>query len=187
MTDYVHGHHESVLRSHRWRTAENSCGYLLSQLSPGMRLLDVGCGPATITADLAERLGPDGYVVGIDPSSAVIEAALAEHPDLDLRADDVFTFEPDDGGGFDIVHAHQVLQHLADPVGALAAMARLAAPDGLVAVRDSDYPAFFWEPADDGLDRWREIYLTVARQLGAAPDAGRRLLGWARAAGLHDV
>jgi len=69
---YTHGHHESVLRSHRWRTAENSCAYLLPQLRPDMTLLDVGCGPATITADLATRVAS---VVGIDPSSSVIEEA----------------------------------------------------------------------------------------------------------------
>jgi cyclopropane fatty-acyl-phospholipid synthase-like methyltransferase len=50
---YTHGHHDSVLRSHRWRTAETSAGYLLPYLRPGMRLLDVGCGPGTITIDLA--------------------------------------------------------------------------------------------------------------------------------------
>ena len=50
---YTHGHADSVLRSHRWRTAENSCGYLLDRLAPGLDLLDVGCGPGTITADLA--------------------------------------------------------------------------------------------------------------------------------------
>jgi 2-polyprenyl-3-methyl-5-hydroxy-6-metoxy-1,4-benzoquinol methylase len=57
---YTHGHHESVLRSHRWRTAENSAGYLLPFLSPGVELLDVGCGPGTVTADLAARSGPVG-------------------------------------------------------------------------------------------------------------------------------
>ena len=55
MTDevYTHGHHESVLRSHTWRTAENSAAYLVPALRPGMDLLDVGCGPGTITTDLA--------------------------------------------------------------------------------------------------------------------------------------
>jgi hypothetical protein len=46
---YTHGHHESVLRSHRWRTAENSAGYLLPSLRQGMAVVDVGCGPGTIT------------------------------------------------------------------------------------------------------------------------------------------
>src|SRR5919106_1649585 len=55
---YTHGHHESVLRSHTWRTAENSAGYLLPHLQPGMSLLDVGAGPGTITADLARLVEP---------------------------------------------------------------------------------------------------------------------------------
>ena len=53
---YSHGHAEAVLRSHRWRTAENSAGYLLPLLRPTDRLLDIGTGPGTITADLAARL-----------------------------------------------------------------------------------------------------------------------------------
>jgi SAM-dependent methyltransferase len=60
---YLHGHHDSVLRSHRWRTAENSAGYLLALLPADARVLDVGCRPGTITADLAARV-PDGQVTG---------------------------------------------------------------------------------------------------------------------------
>ncbi|MGJ3561711.1 hypothetical protein ACR6C2_39465 [Streptomyces sp. INA 01156] len=56
---YTHGHHESVLRSHTWRTAANSAAYLLGVLTPGMRILDVGCGPGTITADLAGLVPTD--------------------------------------------------------------------------------------------------------------------------------
>ena len=51
---YLHGHHDSVLRSHRWRTAENSAGYLIPHLAAGAEILDIGCGPGTITAGLAE-------------------------------------------------------------------------------------------------------------------------------------
>src|SRR6516164_2417703 len=71
---YTHGHHESVLRSHRWRTAENSAGYLLPHLRAGARLLDVGCGPGTITVDLARRVAP-GAVVGIEPAADVVADA----------------------------------------------------------------------------------------------------------------
>lgn len=178
MTTYTHGHQEPVLRSHRWRTAENSAAYLLPHLDAGDSLLDVGCGPATITADLAGRVGS---VVGIDPSAPVIAEAQASFPDLDLRVTDLFDLE----GTWDVVHAHQVLQHLGDPVAAVRAMAGLARR--LVAARDSDYPAFVWSPASSALDRWREVYLAVTRENGANADAGRHLLAWAHAAGLADV
>ena len=70
---YSHGHHNSVLRSHRWRTAENSAAYLLPRLKPADRLLDVGIGPGTITIDLAGRLS-EGSVVGIDSAPAAVAA-----------------------------------------------------------------------------------------------------------------
>ena len=74
---YTHGHHESVLRSHTWRTAENSAAYLLPHLRAGQTLLDVGCGPGTITADLALLVAP-GEVVGMDAAADVV-ARATEH------------------------------------------------------------------------------------------------------------
>ncbi|MGH3151677.1 MAG: class I SAM-dependent methyltransferase, partial [Streptosporangiaceae bacterium] len=105
-----------MLRSHRWRTAENSAGYLLPHLTSAARLLDVGCGPGTITADLAARAGE---VVAIDAAEDILGQARAE---ADQRGQANVTFQPGDvyhldfpDGSFDVVHAHQVLQHLSDP------------------------------------------------------------------------
>jgi SAM-dependent methyltransferase len=185
---YIHGHSDSVLRSHRWRTAANSAAYLLPHLADGQRLLDVGCGPGTLTVDLARHVGPSGAVVGVDLSESVIAEATA-HAAAE-EADGTVTFRTGDfrhldlaEGSFDVVHAHQVLQHLRDPVGALAAMRRLVRPGGIVAARDSDYGSFVWTPDDPRLDRWREIYLAVSDHNGAAADAGRWLLRWALEAG----
>ena len=58
---------------------------------------------------------------------------------------------------------------------------------GLVAVRDADYAAMTWYPLREELSRWLELYHQVARSNGGEPDAGRRLLSWARAAGFDDV
>lgn len=183
---YTHGHHESVLRSHRWRTAENSAGYLLPALRSGMRLLDVGCGPGTITVNLARLLEP-GRVVGVDTSADVIEVARSAAGESGLGN---LTFEIGDAyalpfadSSFDVVHAHQVLQHLTDPVAALRELRRVARPGGLVAVRDSDYAGKIWHPASPGLDDWLDLYHQVTTANHAEADAGRRLLSWALAAG----
>ncbi|MEJ7748226.1 MAG: methyltransferase domain-containing protein [Candidatus Limnocylindrales bacterium] len=187
---YTHGHHESVLRSHRWRTAENSAAYLLPHLAPGMSILDVGCGPGTITRDLASLVAP-GRVLGIDAApepltAARSDAAAAGIDNVEFALGDTYSL-PGDDGTFDVVHAHQVLQHLADPIAALREMARVCRAGGLIAVRESDYGAMTWFPDDPLLDRWLTVYHEVARANGAEPDAGRRLLSWAHAAGLIDV
>jgi SAM-dependent methyltransferase len=186
---YIHGHHASVLRSHRWRTAENSAAYLLPELRPGLALLDIGCGPGTLTADLAERVAP-GPVTAVDSAAGILPAARAEAAARGLavtvtQADAQALDLPD--GSFDVVHAHQVLQHLPDPVGALREMRRVCRPGGVVAVRDADYAAMTWFPEVPGLGEWLALYRRVARASGGEPDAGRRLVSWARAARFADV
>jgi SAM-dependent methyltransferase len=184
---YTHGHHESVLRSHKWRTAANSAAYLLPHLTPGTSILDVGCGPGTITTDMAEHVTP-GRVVGIDPSADVIEDARAAATSIDnveFRVGDIYDFGTTES--FDVVHAHQVLHHLPDPVGALRAMRGACKPGGIVAARESDYGAFRWYPDEPALDRWLTLYHAIARHNGGEPDAGRHLYAWAHAAGFTDV
>ncbi len=191
---YTHGHHESVLRSHVWRTAENSAAYLLPHLNATDRLLDVGCGPGTITLDLARRV-PFGRVLGIDRSADVLgqarRAAVGAGVDnASFETGDVYQLSAADlsalGGPPTVVHAHQVLQHLARPVEALRGMMESLQDGGILAARDADYSAMTWYPQAAALDRWRDLYIAVARHNGGEPDAGRRLVSWARAAGLTD-
>jgi ubiquinone/menaquinone biosynthesis C-methylase UbiE len=187
---YTHGHADAVLRSHRWRTAENSAGYLLDALGPGQRLLDVGCGPGNLSLDLAARVAP-GHVVGMDVAGPVLSGAEADRKaagvaDVAFARGDVYDL-PFGDGAFDVVHAHQVLQHLADPVAALVEMRRVLPPGGLLAVRDSDYSAFMWSPLDPRLDRWMELHHAATAANGADADAGRHLLGWVRASGFSEA
>ena len=185
---YTHGHHESVLRSHKWRTAENSAAYLLPHLTPDAKILDVGCGPGTITAGLADRV-PQGHVTGIDAAPEIVAQAAelaADRKNLDVATGDVYALDYPDGT-FDVVHAHQVLQHLGAPVRALAEMRRVTKPGGLVAARDGDYAGFAWYPELPVLEEWRNLYIRVARANGGEPNGGRQLHVWARRAGFTDI
>ncbi|WP_432995227.1 class I SAM-dependent methyltransferase [Dactylosporangium sp. CA-233914] len=183
---YTHGHHESVLRSHRWRTAENSAAYLLPVLNEKMKVLDVGAGPATITRDLAGRVAHVTALEANEEAVGVARAGLAGVGNADVVLGDVHALPfPDDT--FCVVHAHQVLQHVADPVLALSEMRRVCKPGGYVAARDSDYAAFTWFPRLPELDDWLALYQRMARANGGEPDAGRRLLAWAHAAGFAEV
>jgi SAM-dependent methyltransferase len=183
---YTHGHHESVLRSHRWRTAENSAAYLLPVLNEKMKVLDVGAGPATITRDLAGRVA---HVTALEVAAEAVEVAragLAGVDNAEVVLGDVHAL-PFPADTFCVVHAHQVLQHVADPVLALAEMRRVCKPGGYVAARDGDYAAFAWYPQLPELDDWLALYQRMARANGGEPDAGRRLLAWAHEAGFTDV
>lgn len=188
--NYTHGHHESVLRGHQRRTADDSAAYLLPHLKPGLSLLDIGCGPGTITGDLAARVAP-GPVTAVDQFGEVLEAARAEVrrrnlSNVSFSTADVHGLDfPDDS--FDVVHAHQVLQHVADPVGALREMRRVCRPGGIVAARDADYAGFVWYPRLPALDLWLELYEKAARANRGEPDAGRRLLSWALEAEFTDI
>ncbi|MCD1570191.1 methyltransferase domain-containing protein [Agromyces mediolanus] len=187
---YTHGHHESVLRIHSWRTVENSAAYLVPHLRPGLEVLDVGSGPGTISIDLARRVGP-GRVTGVDASADVVAqaAGLAESEgvsNVSFAVGDAYALDfPDDS--FDIVHAHQVLQHLGRPVDALREFRRVLRPGGVLAARDVDYGGLIWSPDSAGLDRWLELYDAVHRWNGGEPNAGRRLTAWAREAGFSGV
>jgi 2-polyprenyl-3-methyl-5-hydroxy-6-metoxy-1,4-benzoquinol methylase len=150
---YTHGHHESVLRSHRQRTAEDSAGYLLPHLRPGMSVLDVGCGPGTITIDLAARVLP-GRVTAVEATAEALNLARAEaqsrnRVNLSFAISDVHALDfPDDT--FDVVHAHQVLQHVRRPGASTAGDA-----EGMCAGRDRSGPRLrlrgvHMVPADSG-------------------------------------
>ncbi|GAA2899226.1 class I SAM-dependent methyltransferase [Microbacterium esteraromaticum] len=188
MAVYTHGHHDSVLRSHNTRTVDNSAAYLAPHLSAGAHLLDIGAGPGTITVDFASRVGRVTATEISDGALGLSRALASERgiANIDFSVEDVHALGFADDT-FDIVHAHQVLQHVGDPVQALREMRRVAKPGGIVAARDADYAGFIWFPLLPELDEWLRLYREAARLNGGEPDAGRRLLQWARAAGFSDI
>ncbi|KAG2064597.1 UbiE family methyltransferase [Suillus decipiens] len=189
---YTHGHHKSVLRSHSWRTAQNSASYLLPHIKPNMRILDIGCGPGTITLDFATLVGPTGHVTGIEPLPGDVLAQAREKAtsrgitNVEFKIGDIFELEEIfKSRTFDIVHVHQVLQHIdRERVSeALMQMRAVTKPGGIVAVRETDFAAMTWFPASGGMTEWVDTYQRVARANGGEPNAGRRLVSWALGAG----
>src|SRR5262252_7869330 len=118
---YTHGHAPAVVQQHAQRTADEAAAFLLPELEPGMTLLDVGCGPGSITRGLAERVAP-GEVVGIDLSRETLEAArqdAAARGLKNLTYDEASVYQlPYPDASFDVAYAHQVFQHLREPAKA---------------------------------------------------------------------
>jgi SAM-dependent methyltransferase len=188
MASYTHGHHESVLRSHSVRDISNSAAYLRPYLTAETRLLDVGAGPGSITVDFAGVVA-QVTATEIDEDALSLSRGLAASrgvTNIAFAVEDVHALSFADDS-FDVVHAHQVLQHVGDPVQALREMRRVAVPGGVVAARDADYAGFLWFPLLPELQSWLDLYRRAARANGGEPDAGRRLLSWARAAGFDDI
>ncbi|EWC48640.1 hypothetical protein DRE_01862 [Drechslerella stenobrocha 248] len=206
---YIHGHHPSVLTSHSSRTLANSAAYLLPYLEPykasssssssPTRILDAGCGPGTITCDIAALL-PGAQVTGIDYLLQETCAPLAASRGLTnvhFQESDICKL-PFPNDSFDVVHVHQVLQHLpTPPTRAVAELLRVCKSGGVIAVREADFGAFTFHPsgadalartvttAGSTLDRWREVYIATARAAGGDPFAGRKLQRWFMDAGVQ--
>ena len=150
-----------------------------------MRLLDFGCGPGTITVGLAATVGESGSVLGIDISNDLHDEwnrRLKETgaTNLEFLVDDIYETELE-RDQFDVVYAHQILQHLGDPVGALTAASRLAKRGGLVGIREVDWGTFAAFPESKALDDFRHVYDAVAIRNGGTPHAGRHMLEWMEA------
>lgn len=186
---YLPGHGESILKILGRRTAANSAAYLLSHLKPGMHILDVGCGPGSITINFA-ALVPQGHVIGLDRApeaflKAQKTAEARQIKNIEFQVGDAYALNFPDNT-FDIVHAHQVLQYLSDPVRALKEMRRVAKPGGIVAVREGDFEATIIYPDTPLLVNFlSEVYPRWTRFMGGEPAAGRRLHAWARKAGFE--
>jgi ubiquinone/menaquinone biosynthesis C-methylase UbiE len=185
-SSYALGYGKGTTGTYDSRTAANSARFLTDRLEPHMRILDVGCGPGTITCGLAQ-LVPDGSVVGLDVSPALIDQAKAnaashELQNITFQTGNVLAGLPFPDHSFDVVFTHQCLVHLSDPVQAMREMKRLCRVGGIVASREGD--THIWYPRSDVLEGFIELAGEIMRRAGVhEPAAGRHLHVWARQAG----
>lgn len=149
-----------------------------------MQVLDVGCGPGSITIDLAKHV-PQGHVFGMEYVSDPLDGArkLAASQDVTnvtFQIGDIHEIPfPEDT--FDLVHAHQVLQHISDPIQALREMRRVTKPGGIVAVRES--VSLICYPEIEGITAWQELSEKMRSVKGGTSQAGKIIHAWAHEAG----
>jgi len=126
----------------------------LAGVRAGQQVLDVGCGPGALTAELVRRLGPDA-VAAVDPSVTFVVAARARHPGVNvLQAPAEELPYPD--GAFDATLAQLVVHFMSDPVAGLAEMGRVTRPNGVVV-------ACVWDHA--GEQGPLSLFWRIAREL----------------------
>ena len=174
------------------RTAASEGAFFLRRLAAGMRVLDVGCGPGSITVGFAEAVSP-GEVIGVDfQESQVARAqALGEARGLKnvhFQVADAYEL-PFPDHCFDAVFAHAVLWHLREPLRALSEMRRVLRPGGMIGIRECDWGGRIHTPITPRLEEWYAVTVRVRQKNGGDPFLGRntrRLLleaGFAEAEG----
>lgn len=137
---YAHGHSDLTIKAHAQRNVETCAKFVIPYLANGTSVLDLGCGPGSITADFAKRVGPRGRAVGIDRSQSVVDVAKQTWHDSNVEfvVGDI-TSLPFEDDSFDIVYAHQVFVHLSAETQerAFAEARRVCKPGGIVALREA--------------------------------------------------
>ena len=156
------------------------------RLRTGNSVIDVGCGPGASTFALCDLVGPDGAVVGIDSSAAMIDAAQDATPsDLDIKfaTGDATALEAPDGS-FDAYRSERTYQWLSDPTLALAEALRVVRPGGRIGVIDTDWGTLALDHPDRTLS---ERLAGRVRGYQPGPLIGRQLLRLFRTAGIEHL
>ena len=171
--------------------AADTSAWLLEQLRPGHRVLDMGCGPGSITLGLAQAVGPEGQALGVDMEENQVSTAreLADGLGVvnaafitgDVTAMDLPEAE------FDAVHIHRVLTHVPDTTAVLAQAMRALRPGGVIFCRDMITEMCFTEPDTGILDEAWRMYESLVYWDDGHPNIGRQLKEILITAGFREV
>lgn len=172
------------------RSVHTHAAHLLPHLRSGLRVLDFGCGPGTISVGLAAAVEP-GELHGIDMEASQIEQARAAseaggHLNAKFHVGDIADL-PFDDDSFDVAHCHAVLMHVPDTQAVLAEVLRVLKPGGMVACRESIISSSFLQPGGEETNRAWGTFARLLAGNGGHPDMGRELKARLMDAGFDNV
>ena len=188
--DYTMGYGEVILETQLRATAEDSATFLLPHLTPGLRLLDFGCGPGTISVGLAKAVAP-GEMHGVDMEESQIEfarsmAAARGQDNAIFHVGDVTDLEFEDGF-FDVAHCRSVLMHVPDTAAVLSEVKRVLKPGGLLACREMICESAFTHPDFGIMRRSWEMFEDLIKADDGHPQMGKDMKGHILEAGFVDL
>ena len=175
---YTMGYSDEFQKLLGRRNAAVDAGHLLPLLGPGLRVLDFGCGPGTISMGLASAVTP-GELHGIDMETSQVEmaraaAAAGGHDNAFFQTGDA-TDLPFEDDSFDVAHCHAVLMHVPDTQAVLAEVKRVLKPGGIISAREMIGHSTFFEPEVEDLSGAMETFLKLLRANGGHPRMGSEL------------
>ena len=187
--NYVFGYGAAAVAIMAKRTADSHAAFFLSKLQPGMRVLDIGCGPGTVTLGLAEAANP-GEVIGAELSLKQTKkvATEAERRSLNLKFEcaDIYAL-PYETDSFDAVFLSAVIGNLQRPVDAMNEVYRVLAAGGVVGVKEFDHSANINYPPREFQTKVNELYTRLRIHNGHDPDSGRKVRSYLTQAGFANV
>lgn len=185
---YSAGYSNELIQTYERRKASLEAAFLSPYLSPGMSILDCGCGPGTITSGLAELVAP-GNCTAID-----IEPGMIDRAGFHARKQQINNIEfhvasvhelpfPDES--FDAAFAHTLLQHVKDPVSALKEIFRVLKRGGIIGVRDDDCRTIIVAPHAPKVEKVISLLGQYMEYCGGNPNIGREHRALLRKAGFQ--
>ena len=176
--EYTMGYSDEFQQLLNRRSVESHAFHLLPHLKPGMRVLDFGCGPGTLSVGLAKAVEP-GEMHGIDMEASQIELARSAaqaggHDNATFHVGNALEL-PFDDDYFDAAHCHTVLMHVPDTQSLLTEVKRVLKPGGIISGRELVGKSCFLEPNREEFDTAWRVFLSLLSANGGHPDMGKEL------------
>lgn len=185
---YTNGYDQPTLDFMRRRTLATHGRFVTPLLKKGLNILDLGCGPGTMTLEIAAQVGPEGSVMGIDRHEAQFTDALSRIGKLPVtfRAMDAYHLELEDHS-YDGIFSHALFEHLTHPIDVLLEAKRVLKDGGFIALRSPDWGGLVVHPSDKKVKSALAARLELQTRNGGNVYAGRHLKSWLTLAGFTSV